>query len=68
MTELEDRDLRHTANRPLARRVRDDAVLCLRPSIGETLTIEQPPAAFIGSMADRMPRKDPTRFTSITRW
>ena len=36
------------------------------PSIDDTLMIEPPPAAVIGSTATRMPRKVPVRLTSIT--
>ena len=36
------------------------------PSIDEMLTIDPPPAAFIGAIAARMPRKHPTWFTLMT--
>ena len=38
-----------------------------RPSTEEVLTIDPPPAAFIGSTAARMPRKQPNWLIRITR-
>ena len=39
----------------------------MNPSTEEMLTIDPPPARFIGSITDFMPSQQPTAFTSSTR-